>query len=300
MHDLQMNGVQTEHLMNMADGLARGGQLQMARKMYQAALTQAQGDLRRKLVLRMGILSARSDRARTLRAVLAELEGAATEVFVGDGLATWMKTLPFFEDPRFTELAEKHARLLPIANWHWNLQTVLWAVRHARRLEGEFVELGVFKGHTTLFCAEYVEFQDWPKSWFLYDTFEGVPEDQLDPGWKESNRQAYEGKFSFEEVRERFAHIPNIRVIKGRVPEILAETSPEKIAFIHMDLNNSAAEIAALDALFERIVPGGVIVFDDYGWKVARAQYDAENAWFAERGLSILPLPTGQGLFIKP
>jgi hypothetical protein len=220
--------------------------------------------------------------------------------FVADGLATWMKTPPFIEDPRFMELAERHARLLPTFNWHWNLQTVAWAVHQAKALPGDFVELGVFKGHTTLFVAEYLGVAEWPQRWFLYDTFDGIPEDQLDPGWRESNAAAYQGTFSYEEVRDRFAPFPNIQVIRGRVPEILAETCPDQISFLHMDLNNATAEVQALDALFERIVSGGVIVFDDYCWTVAHHQRTAEDAWMAKRGLKILPLPTGQGLFIKP
>lgn len=299
MHNLQLAGVTTEQLMNMADGLVEGGHFGTAYQLYQVALRQADDSFRRRLLQRMGIVANGRKRRGTMTAVLGELERNTREPFVSDGLATWNKTLNFFEDARFIELAERHANLLPIANWHWNLQTVLWAVQHARGIEGEFMELGVFKGHTTLFCGEYVGFQDWPKTWFLYDTFEGVPDDQVDPGWEGVNARVYSGVFSYDEVRDRFAHIPNIKVIKGRVPEILAETCPEKIAFLHMDLNNSTAEVAALDALFERITPGGVIVFDDYGWDVSRAQHDAENAWFAKRGLKILPLPTGQGLFFK-
>jgi O-methyltransferase len=89
-------------------------------------------------------------------------------------------------------------------------------------------------------------------------------------------------------------------VIQGRVPEVLTEKgSPEAIAFMHIDMNNPAAEIGALDALFERVSPGGIILFDDFCWATARAQYDAETRWFAERNLHILPLPTGQGLFVK-
>jgi len=197
------------------------------------------------------------------------------------------------------ELAAKHAHLLPITNWHWNLQTVLWAVRQAKDVPGDFVELGVFKGHTTLFAAEYLGFETWPQRWLLYDTFEGIPEDQLDGDWKSRNEGTYKGTYSFEEVRERFAGFPNIEVVQGRVPEILEETAPDRIAFLHVDLNNSTAEIQALDVLFDRLSPGGVIVFDDFAWKTARAQYEAESRWFAARGLQVLALPTGQGLFVK-
>ena len=168
-----------------------------------------------------------------------------------------------------------------------------------RRGGGDFVELGVFRGHTTLFLAEYLGFADIPRKWFLYDTFDGIPDDQLDPGWSAVNRSVYKGTFSYEEVTARFAHIPNIAVIKGRVPEVLAGNCPERICFLHIDMNNSTAEIQALDALFDRVTSGGIILFDDYGWASARAQHLAEKDWFAKRGLGILPMPTGQGLFIK-
>jgi O-methyltransferase len=296
---LTFDQISTEQALAIADGLIEAEQYSVAAQVLQSALrSTANRAMRNRLHVRLGLVNVRNKRTAVMHDAHRLLERGASQVFVGEGLATWSKTMAFYDDERFIALAEKHAGLLPLPNWHWNLQTVLWAVRQAKGLDGDLMELGVFKGHTTLFCAEYVDFAAWPKRWRLYDTFDGIPDDQVDPNFKTSN-QVYKGTFSFEEVRDRFAHIPNVEVIKGRVPEVLAENCPEKIAFIHMDLNNATAEIQALDALFDKLVPGGVIVFDDYGWAVSRAQFDAENAWFAERGLQILPLPTGQGLFIK-
>jgi hypothetical protein len=51
--------------------------------------------------------------------------------------------------------------------------------------------------------------------------------------------------------------------------------------------------------LFDRVVPGGVIVFDDYGWKLFEKQKEAEDIFMKARGYEILELPTGQGLVIK-
>ena len=297
MTDVNFRALSQEQLIAMADGLLAANQPGLARGLYRLAITS--GPLRASLLAREGLAATPSAETPAMLRVLAELDKLGFHAFVSNGLATWRKTLPFFEDRRFVELATKHAGLLPIANWHWNLQTVVWAVRQVEALEGDFVELGVFKGHTTLFAAEYVGFRDWPRKWTLYDTFDGIPDDQLDPGWAESNRDAYKGTFSFEEVSARFAHIPNIRVVKGRVPEILDEDPPGPIAFLHMDLNNATAEIQALDRLYERIVPGGIVVFDDFGWASARAQFDAEIAWAERRGVRILPLPTGQGLLVK-
>ncbi|WP_411288228.1 TylF/MycF/NovP-related O-methyltransferase [Phenylobacterium sp.] len=294
------DNVNPELLVAFGDTALRKGDPILAERFYRAAISEAGGGAGPALHARLGLT--RKPNSRTLP-MLDALEAVqridARNSFVGEGLATWYKTPPFADDARFLDLADRHANLLPAANWHWNLQTVVWAVRQARPLPGDFVELGVFKGHTTRFVADYLGFRDWPKTWFLYDTFEGIPQDQMNAGWAANNARAYVGTFSFGEVRDRFADMANIRVVKGRVPEVLAETCPEQISFLHMDLNSAVAEVQALDILFDRITPGGVIVFDDYAWTVSAQQRAAEDAWFARRGLHILPLPTGQGLFIK-
>lgn len=300
MVDITLKNVTVGQGLALADGLMRAGLYAGALQLYRKVLPTATGDQRRALLNRIVLAGNPTPRTADAFEMLRQLERTSQEVFLGDGIATWLKTTPFFDDDRFMALADKHGGLLPIAGLHWNLSTVLWAVKRAAPLDGDFVELGVFRGHTTVFTAEYVGFADWPRKWFLYDTFEGVPEDQLDAGWSERNERAYKDTFSYEEVAERFRPFPNIVLTKGRVPEILDEVCPERIAFLHMDLNNSQAEIAALERLYDRIVPGGVIVFDDYGWAAARTQYEAERAWFAQRDLEILLLPTGQGLFIKP
>ncbi len=298
---INFDDISDEQLIALGDATLRMGHSKLALAIYERAARAPTIGERWRALVRVGL--ARKPGGRTL-ANLDALEGLETlpprSAYVADGLATYGKTLWFFDDPRFMEVEARHRDLLPLANWHWNLGTVLWAVQQVKDLDGDFVELGVFKGHTTLFCADYLDFASWRQSWTLFDTFEGIPEDQLDTGWDETNARVYKDKFSYEEVRDRFLGFPNIRVVKGRVPEVLEGAVPDRISFIHMDMNNATAEVAALDALYDRIVPGGVIVFDDYMWLVSHKQFEAEKAWFAARGLVVLPLPTGQGVFVKP
>ena len=103
----------------------------------------------------------------------------------------------------------------------------------------------------------------------------------------------------YESVLERFASYPEVTVTRGFLPESLEGRAPEKIAWLHIDLNAARPEVETLAALFDRIVPGGSIILDDYGWVALRAQKDAEDRFFADRGYSVLELPTGQGLVIK-
>lgn len=299
MPDLTLQNPDTELLIAFGDAALRKGRFQAALGLYRAAARQSAGT-NSALLTRIGIAASPTRRSVAMLEALSAVEPVdRNNVFVGEGLATWLKAPPFARDAKFIALAEEHASLLPVANWHWNLSTALWAVQHARDVEGDFVELGVFKGHTTRFVADYIGFQDVPKTWYLYDTFDGIPEDQVDPGWESANANAYDGFYSLKEVQERFAAFPNIRIVKGRVPEILQEVCPERISFLHIDLNNATAEIAALDALYDRVSPGGIILFDDFGWAVSLRQQQAEIAWFAARGGQILALPTGQGLYIK-
>jgi O-methyltransferase len=301
MTDLTLTNLTPRQLASLGDAALRNGDIAMARALYQhlvkldPASPQSQA--------RLGLALSPTKRTLAMLEALTALEKIpGGQAYVGEGIATWLKRPAFVQDPRFMAIATQHGDIAPgVGNsWHWNLQTVLWGAQQARNLPGDFVELGVFRGHTTAFLADYLEFGGWDRRWWLFDTFEGIPDDQVDPGWELVNKESYKGTFSYEEVRDRFAGFPNIVVTKGRVPEVFGETCPEVIAFMHIDLNSSAAEIAALDALYDRITPGGVIVFDDFGWQTAHAQFKAELAWFTARGLAIFPLPTGQGLFVKP
>ena len=98
---------------------------------------------------------------------------------------------------------------------------------------------------------------------------------------------------------ERFARYPNVRIVRGAVPMSFEEAVPERVAFLHVDMNSSKSEIAALEVLFDKVSRGGVIVFDDYGWRAYRRQQEAEDVFMRARGQRILELPTGQGLLVK-
>lgn len=301
MPDLMLQQLSSEQVILMGDGLLAGGHFAVAKSIYASALRQENRLLMRyRLRLRIGMAATPQAMSIELLKRMQELEATQPPpVFVGAGMSTWLKTVPFLDDERFMALEEKHQHLLPIANWHWNLQVVAWAVQQTRHVEGDLVEMGVFKGHTTLFTAEYVDFQDWPKRWFLFDTFDGIPDDQVDPGWEDINRRVYKGTYAYEDTRQRFEPFGNIEVVQGRVPEILHDRCPERISFLHIDLNKTAAELAALEFALERLSPGAVLILDDYCWASAHAQFHAERAWFAARGLHVLPLPTGQGVFVK-
>jgi len=218
--------------------------------------------------------------------------------YAGDMLIAFQRNLGFLADGRFMAAYGAEAVTEQERSLAWRLHVLCWCASNALRLEGDFVECGVYRGFSTAVVARYLDFGASPKTWHLYDTFAGIPEDQLDAG--QESPGAYREAGLYDAVRARFAAYGNIHVHRGRVPEVLAGVAPGRIAFLHLDMNSSKAELGALEVLYERLVPGAWVVLDDYGWLNYRAQKLSADAFFAARGVGVLELPTGQGLAVKP
>lgn len=233
-------------------------------------------------------------------------------VFWGDQMLTLDKSAGFLSDSKFA------AAFAAIKGSHsydaydaphsiaWRLHTLIWAAQSALHLPGDFVECGVFKGDMSWVVTQVLDFGKLPRQFYLYDTFSGFSEKYSspadfpeNPGFYNAANQIYSTGSLYDVVKAKFASLPNVHVIQGVVPDVFAKGVPERIAFLHIDLNSARAEIGALEVLFDRMVPGGAIVFDDYGWANFHKQKEAEDDFFAARGYSVLELPTGQGLVIK-
>lgn len=233
-------------------------------------------------------------------------------VFWGDRLLTLDKAAGFLEDAKFA------AALASIKGSHaydqyespdtiaWRLHTLTWAAQSAMRLSGDFVECGVFKGDMAWFVTTMMGDAFRERTFYLYDSFAGFspelssaadfPENS---GFYDFANAVYRAEGIEAAVRSRFAQHSNVRITTGFLPATLDQVCPEKIAYLHIDLNSPAAEVACLERLFDRVVPGGVVIFDDYGWDLYRRQKVAEDSFFSSRGYSVLELPTGQGLVVK-
>lgn len=208
--------------------------------------------------------------------------------FMGDNLIAFGRNLGFLDDAPFRKAWDTHAKTRSERGIIWRTHVVAWAARQAMRLDGGFIECGCYKGTTARIMADVVGLTDRP--FYLYDLFEhdasmvhhAMPE---------------HGPDLFEFVQARFPE-PNIHVVRGFVPQCFEQGLPERIAFAHIDMNNASAEIGALDAIEDRLVPGATIVLDDFGAFPYRAQHHEETAWFGGRGRFVLELPTSQGLVI--
>lgn len=220
-----------------------------------------------------------------------------------DGLFT-IHNADFMQDQSFVRAYQLGVRTAGFdPHIEWRVYVCCWAAKYALSREGDFVECGVNTGFTTRAVIDYASFDKTSRRFYLLDTFEGMPADQFTPdevkiGLRDRFARSYTNVY--DSVRQTFASFPNVVLVKGRIPETLAQVPATKVAYLSIDLNAVVPEIAAAEDFWERMVSGGIIVLDDYGWTHHIAQKHAFDAFASQRGVMVLSLPTGQGVILKP
>lgn len=223
---------------------------------------------------------------QAIQATIHQVPGSG--VWAGDNLFTFGRNLSFLDDEPLMAAVTEHADTVTEKAILWRTAVLTWAARHALRLDGDLVECGCYRGTTARILVDALDLSNADKRFYLYDSFE------TDPRAPEISSEQFEAQ-----VRKRFAYLPNVIVTAGNVPEVLDHVVPEQVSLLHLDMNNAVAEIGALEKLFHRMVPGALLILDDYGWLQYREQKLHEDAFLAERGYAVLELPTGQGLVIR-
>ena len=145
-----------------------------------------------------------------------------------------------------------------------------WVAKSQLDLEllehGMILEFGVATGRTLNHFARILPF----KTIYGFDGFEGLPED-----WTSRMRKGFFARTNLPTVRNNCKLVVGwfIETLPGFVQE---HTSP--IALLHIDCDLYSSAVTVLNALKNQIVPGTVIIFDEYmnypGW-----QLDEFKAW---------------------
>jgi len=249
----------------------------------------------------------RSRIARVRLALRDDFPMIAKPTYADDGLISQHITA-FVDDTKFMDAYALGRATGALAGHpgdiHFRAYVACWAAKYALSLEGDFVECGVGKGLLSRTICHYLQFERSSKKLYLFDTFEGIPVEDAGDSMEMANmaflnRTHFDSDY-YERVKSTFAKYPNVFIVRGRVPASFDTIMLEKVSYISIDMNNAAAEIAAIEYLWDRLVFGGVVVLDDYAYGPEfLSQKNAWDRFSASKGFDVLTLPTGQGLIIK-
>jgi len=195
-----------------------------------------------------------------------------------------------WEQPGFQPLlAELRGHtLIDTARLHW-----LWqCVCHCAALPGEFAEVGVYKGGSArLICRAAPK-----KPVHLFDTFSGLPAPDLARG---DTHRAGEFSCSETQAREYLADCANAVFYPGLFPMNAGTLHQAVFAFVHLDVDIYPSVLAGLRFFWPRLVAGGMLLVDDYGFLSCTGAREAVDTWRQEQGQQALFVATGQALLVK-
>ena len=174
------------------------------------------------------------------------------------------------------------------------------AIRNTTSAKVVFVECGVCDGLTILYAVKASSDYDVDVKTYLYDSWGEMKDEHLLDSEKGSK-----GKYSYLDINTTMRNLKsiddnNLVFNKGYIPDIFDKANnPENLNFLHIDLNSARPTIQALDYFWEDLVCGGVVLFDDYAYPGYESTKSAVDEWANSRLVSVIQLPTGQGLIIK-
>lgn len=217
--------------------------------------------------------------------------------FEQDGLAT-SRIRPFSNNPQFTKAKEKTVESIgQDFEIDWRSHTFVWAYKSSQCLPGVAIELGTGKAWMFTFLLNHDDVASIGEA-FLIDRYSSMSVDKVSGQVIEGSENKYYTS-NLEELRKRFAREQGIQLVRGELPEVLNNIPMNEIRFVHVDLNAAQPEVDSLRILWDRIIPGGIVLLDDFGSPDFIESNRAMLALGRELGFTILGLPTGQGLIIK-
>jgi len=187
---------------------------------------------------------------------------------------------------------------------------------------GSIVECGVFKGASFLTFLKLVEIHcpgDTLKKLIGFDTFKGFPSLSDKDGTPNPDRDLVEGGFNSEDflpcleevidLTQRDSMIPRfkrVELVKGDVtktiPEYVEKNPGLRISLLHLDMDIYEPTLTALQHLYPLVVPGGIVLFDEYAMPGFPGESQAFDEYFGGEAPVMKKFPfisTPGGYFVK-
>jgi len=145
----------------------------------------------------------------------------------------------------------------------------LWRlIEQSAKLEyGSIIEIGVWRGGTGALIAKQSINCGINNPVYLCDTFTGVVKTGTKDSKYKGGEHANTSRKTVEELVFNQLKLNNVQILEGVFPDQTShEIEQEKFRFCHIDVDVYQSAKDIVDWIWERMVPGGIIVYDDYGF----------------------------------
>jgi len=174
---------------------------------------------------------------------------------------------------------------------HMRILALIDSVKYITKyqIQGSIVECGVWKGGSIIAIAKtLLNLQQHDRDIYLFDTFEGMTKPAIADGknaqkmydqfqnpdnstkWNRSEIETVKKNIFLTNYNKEKFHF-----IKGKVEDTLPDKAPNKISLLRLDTDFYESTLHELTYLFPRLVRGGILIIDDYGyWQGSKKAVD--------------------------
>ena len=169
-------------------------------------------------------------------------------------------------------------------------------LRSALSVPGDVGEFGVYRGHTAAAMDRALEQQSSDKRLYLFDSFSGMPEvtHPLDSAWTKGDLAS-----PVENIRELLKDSPRANIVAGYFSETLPKYPDLRFSFCHVDCDLYDSVKECITYIIPRLSPGGIIMFDDYGFRDTLGAKAAVEECLGKSQQNFVPLPTAQAVYFS-
>jgi len=160
---------------------------------------------------------------------------------------------------------------------------------------GAFAELGVYKGDS----ARLLHWMDPSRKFYLFDTFEGFPEEDLqgETGLAATYSTRNFADTSISGVLRRINGNGKIQIVAGHFPGSAESVANETFALVNIDADLYKPTKAGLEFFYPRLNHGGVLFVHDYNEKWPGVKQAADD-FFQSIGETPVLIPDREGTLL--
>lgn len=232
-------------------------------------------------------------------------------------LSTSQAQYPELTKSELSILRDVHAASITFTSFE-SLATLAICCKYVsnREILGDFVEAGVWRGGSSIVAKRMLRGK---RNYYLFDTFAGMTKPSVNDArlgggssdavmqkWEDSTKENVSSwdYAPLHEVQANFKKFDalddSVIFVVGDVRETLYSSNlPTSIALLRLDTDFYDSTLVELEVLWPKLVPGGVLILDDYGhWDGARKAVDEYFEKIGELNQLTIPIAGGGGRVI--
>lgn len=145
----------------------------------------------------------------------------------------------------------------------------LWQlVKQSKDIPGALIEVGVWRGGSAALIAKSARTVGVVNTLYLCDTFCGVVKTSAKDAYYRGGEHADTSPDTVKKLLNHHELLEGVTILEGIFPDDTSQYIAEPaFRFCHIDVDVYESARGVMTWVWDRLSPGGIVVFDDYGFE---------------------------------